>query len=891
MLRAVRYGVVIAILIIAGALGFFSHFFTDLWWFESLGYIRTYLAQFVWLWGVRVGVTVLTAVFLFLNLRITRNQVAAALARWPQVVQWNLTWRNIRRVYLLASLALGILYGMAAGSAWQKIAFFFNRQSFGIVDPIYNNDIGFYVFTLPFHDYVSNLAFGLVLVALATTGAIYLLSGAFSIEGWRVQLRGPARWHLGALLLSLVAIKGWRYALDLYNLLYSARGAVYGAGYTDMHANALAIKILIAVTILVAVSIIVALIGRRTRLIVTGVVALLAASFLVGGVYPTLVQRFIVDPNELERERPYLDNHIRMTRAAFGLDKIVEFDFNPSDTLTREMVEDNRLTFDNIRLWDWRPILSAYRQLQEFRLYYDFVDVDVDRYVVDGDYRQVMIAGRELSAGSLQNPTWINQHMQYTHGYGMVVSPVNEITPEGLPEFFASDIPPHGAIEFHVNRPEIYYGERTDQYVVVNTRTPEFDFPQGDTNATTFYQGTGGVQLSDIFKRITFAVRFGTAKLFLSNDITSQSRIMFYRNIQERVNKIAPFLKYDSDPYLVVADEKLYWIQDAYTTTDRFPYVQPVRGWGNYVRNSVKVVIDAYNGDVNFYALDLNEPILAALQGIYGGLFKPLTQMPEALRSHLRYPEDLFNLQASLYTSYHMTNTQVFYNQEDAWSLPRPTDNQTFEPYYMIMRLPGTDREELVLMLPFTPRGKDNMVAWLAARNDGENYGEMLLYKFPKQNLTFGPAQVEGRINQDSEISQMLTLWNQQGTNVIRGNLLVIPVENTLVYAEPLYLQAEQSQMPELKMVILVHEGRVATGSNLNAALDALLGAQTSRIRTEGMGTVSAAPQGMVAIPAGELQQLKQVYDRAQQRLRTGDWVGYGQAMAEFDKLFTTLGQ
>jgi uncharacterized membrane protein (UPF0182 family) len=891
MLKAVRYGIVIAVLVVAVALGFFSHFFTDIWWFESLGYLSTYLAQFGWLWGVRIGVTLLTTLFLFANLWITRSQVAAAITRWPQIGQANFTWRRIRNGYLLACVALGILYGMAAGSSWQKIAFFLNRQPFGIVDPIYHHDVGFYVFTLPFYDYLNNLAFGLFLVALLATGSIYLLSGAFNIQGFRIQLQGPARWHLGTLLIGIVSLRGWRYALDLYDLLYSTRGAVYGAGYTDLHANALAIKILIVVTVLVALSIIVALIGKKTRLIVSGVVTLLLASFLVGGVYPSLVQRFLVDPNELERERPYLNNHIQMTRAAFGLDEISEFDFDSSDALTRDMVEANRLTFDNIRLWDWRPTLSAYRQLQEFRLYYDFMDVDVDRYVIDGDYRQVMVAARELSADSLQNPTWINQHMQYTHGYGMVISPVNEITQEGLPEFFASDIPPRGVVELQVDRPEIYYGERTNQYVLVNTRTPEFDFPQGDSNATTFYQGTGGVQLTNYFKRIAFAVRFGTTKLLLATDISSQSRIMFYRNIQERVQKIAPFLKYDADPYLVVADKRLYWIQDAYTSTNRFPYVQPVRGWGNYVRNSVKVVIDAYNGDVTFYAVDMNEPILAALQGIYGGLFKPLTQLPEQLRSHLRYPEDLFNLQASLFTTYHMTNTQVFYNQEDAWSLPRPTESQTFEPYYMIMRLPGSNQEEMVLMLPFTPKGKDNMVAWLAARNDQGNYGEMVLYKFPKQTLTFGPAQVEGRINQDSEISQMLTLWNQQGSNVIRGNLLVIPVENTLIYAEPLYLQAEQSQMPELKMVILVHEGRVATGNDLNSALDALLGVQTNRARTGSVGSVAATQQSTVVISANEFQQLMQIYEKAKQRLQAGDLVGYGQAMADFDKKFTALGQ
>lgn len=866
---------------------FFSQFLTDMWWFQALGYWKVFGVQVAWLWGVRAAVGLSAGLFLFANLWLTRKSVARAMFQLPEVFPQNISWRGVRWSYALVSLVLGVLFGAAAGPSWQRIAFFVNRQPFGAVDPIFGRDVGFYVFTLPFLDLVNSLLLSLLALTTLITAAIYLLTGGFKHEGLRLSLAGRARPHLSFLLAGTMGLKAWRYGLDLYHLLYSPRGAVFGATYTDVHANALALRVLMVLAAVLAISIVANLVAKGTQVIVLGLITLAAASLVLGTVYPAAMQKFIVEPNELARETPYIANHVTMTRAAFGLSDISEREFHPTGTLSVPQVQENITTIGNIRLWDWRALLATYGQLQEFRLYYNFHDVDIDRYTIGGVYRQVMLSPRELAVENLQNPTWINQHLQYTHGYGVVASPVNTVTPEGLPEFLAYDIPPRGVPELQVTRPEIYYGEKTNQYIVVNTKTPEFDYPQGDENVTTHYQGQGGVQLANPLRRLAFAARLGTAKLLLSTDITSSSRVMFYRNIHERVRRIAPFLRYDSDPYIVISGGRLYWIQDAYTTTDRYPYSQPVAGWGNYVRNSVKVVIDAYDGDVTFYAMEDNEPLAATLNRTYGGLLRPLESMPSELRSHLRYPEDLFRIQAALYRDYHMTNTQVFYNREDTWALPQEVYGNAqkgVEPYYLIMRLPEERVEELVLMVPFTPARKDNMVAWLAARNDGDAYGKLVLFKFPKQSLTFGPAQIEARIDQDAQISQLLTLWSQKGSDVIRGNMLVIPVADALLYVEPLFLQAEQSRLPELKRVLVAESGRLAMGQTIDEALDVLLGKQIGLSQRASVPSAASRATEVTGV-----RRVAEVFERTEQRMRAGDWQGFGQSMAELKQAIRAL--
>jgi uncharacterized membrane protein (UPF0182 family) len=882
--RTIRWGLVSAVVLVVLIVSVFSVFFTDMWWFQSLGYQRLFTIQIAWLWGVGLGVGLAAALFVLFNLWLTRQSVVQSIADFSEGWAYRFSGRGVPAVFAAISLIVGIIYGVSTAPSWQRFALYLNQQPFGFTDPVFQKDIGFYVFTLPFWESVNYLGLGLVALTLILTGVIYALTGNLRFEGFRVQWSGRAKAHLSLLLSALVGLRAWRYHLDLYNLLYSSRGAVFGAAYTDVHANGLALRVLTILASLVALGILINLVTRQrgSRLIVVSLGLLVVSSIGLGGLYPAAIQKFVVEPNELVREGPYIANHIAMTRAAFGLTDIKAHEIDPEGGVTPAQLAENRATIENVRLWDWRPLLTTYRQLQEFRLYYEFADVDIDRYRIGDRYQQVMLAAREIDVNSLQNPTWINRHLQYTHGYGVVVSPVNRVTPEGLPEFFVSDIPPRGVPEMSVDRPEIYYGELTDQYVVVNSRTPEFDYPRGDENAMAIYQGHGGVQLSNPLRRLAFSIRFGTAKLILSSDIHSESRIMFYRNIHDRVRRLAPFLRYDSDPYIVIANGRLYWMQDAYTTTDRFPYVRPVRGWGSYVRNSVKVTIDAYNGDVRFYLVDPTEPVALALDRVYGGLFRPLDEMPEELRAHIRYPEDFFRLQVSMFSSYHMTNTQVFYNQEDAWAVPNEVYGnrlQPMDPYYAITRLPGEEHDEFVLLIPFTPARKDNMVAWLAARNDGEAYGQLMLYRFPKQSLTFGPAQIEARIDQDPEISQQLTLWSQRGSEVMRGNLLVVPIANTLLFVEPLFLQAEQSRLPELKRVIVAEDNRVVIGETLSQALDMLVGRQPQPAQE---GTAGASPS-IVAVA--------EAFERAERRLKDGDWEGFGEAMAALKRAIKALAE
>lgn len=864
----------------------FSHFFTDMWWFGQLGFAQTFWLRLGWLWAVRLGAAIIAALFIYLNLSLTRRSAAQAMFRMQDRLQ-NISWRAVRWGYALAAIALGVLYGMAAASNWDKIALFINGQSFGIADPIFHKDVGFYVFQMPFYSLVHSLGMGLLIISLIAVGVVYLFTGAFQLEGFRLRLTGSARWHMSILLASILGFKAWGYILNLYNLLSSPTGVVYGATYTNMVANRPALYIMAVLAALIGLAILInAFRPGAARWIVVGLVTLGVSSFLLGSVYPGLVQKVRVDPNQLKLEQPYVGHHIAMTRVAYGLDKVIESDFNPSSELTAAMLNENSGTVKNIRQWDWQALLKVYRQLQEFKNYYRFSDMDIDRYTINGVYTQVMIAPRELYTRGLPTPNWINQHLVYTHGYGVVASPVNRVTAEGMPEYLLSNIPPTGVEELSVTRPEIYYGEIADRfnpYVIVNTNINEFDYPKGDMDVYTEYTGHGGVPLNSPLRRLAFATRYNALGFILNTDIKANSRVMMYRNINERVKRIAPFFAYDDDPYVVIDEGKLYWIIDAYTTSNRFPYAQPrrVQEWGtsiNYIRNSVKVVIDAYNGDVTFYLMDSLEPVAVALLTTYGLPYQTVDNMPEGLKAHLRYPEDMFEIQSYLYTDYHMVDTRVFYNRSDAWEVPSTANNSYIEPYYVIMRLPHESQEELIMLRPYTPLGKENMTAWLAARSDGENYGKLVLYKFPKQSLTYGPAQIEARIDQDGEISQLLTLWGQKGSDVIRGNLLVIPIANSLLYVEPIFLQAEKSQMPELKLVVAVHGAQVAAGSTLDEALERLVG---GRVATSVLKEATSST-GVVSNTAA--RRLNEAYSRLESQLKS-----VSKALSELEKAIQTL--
>ncbi|MBI3303899.1 MAG: UPF0182 family protein, partial [Deltaproteobacteria bacterium] len=629
-------------------------------------------------------------------------------------------------------------------------------------------------------------------------------------------------------------MKAGDYVLQRYALLLSDNGVVFGAAYTDVHVRLPLLMGLVGVSLLAMVLCAANLLFLRIRFLVAAVILVCGAS-LIAWLVPLPFQSYRVKPDELRLESPYIVNNIAATRYGFGLDQISRRPFPAAGTLTPEVVAANEATIHNIRWWDPRPLLETYRQLQEIRLYYDFHDADIDRYTVNGTYQQVLLSGRELNQSRLppEAQTWINLHFKFTHGIGLAMSPVNRFNVEGLPLFYIKDIPPVSPADLPIERPELYYGERASTYVVVGGGTKEFDYPKGQENVYTTYHGRGGVSLGSVWRRALFAWYFGDLKLLISGNVTASSQVLFRRLIQERIRRIAPFLRLDRDPYLTVSNGRLIWLQDAYTVSDMLPYSQKTEPGGiNYIRNAVKVAVDAYDGTPIFYIADPQDPLVRAYQQIFPSLFQPLDQMPGALREHIRYPEDLFLLQTSMYGTYHMTDPEVFYNKEDLWSFPQEHNRGkmvVMEPYYTIMRLPGEAREEFILMLPMVPSNRDNMIAWLAARCDGAHYGEVVEFAFPKEKLVYGPAQIEARIDQDTTISQQLSLWNQLGSRVIRGNLLVIPIEDALLYVEPLYLSAETRELPELKRLIASSGERVVMSQNVDSLLAALFTVETKQ--------------------------------------------------------------
>lgn len=878
--------------------------YTDALWFSEVGQ----LGVFTKLLSAKIILALIAglifAVFVYVNTFLARR----FSPKWQIVyeeevleVVTSILGRMPNLLFLGISLLAGLIAGIAAFEKGDLLLRYLDGVAFGIKDPVFSRDLGFYFFTLPFYESVYRYLMPLLVVSLIMTALAYVAEGGITIRLRRFGISVASQFQAHALiLLTLIfALKAGGYRLLSYELLYSPRGAAFGASFTDVNAQLPVLNILVYISAVTALLFIVGVVYRNWWTPLIGIILLLGVSVVGGNIYPAVVQRYRVSPNELGRERLYIQRNIDFTRKAYGVDEVKEQAFPVEEQLTLQDLEDNEATIQNIRLWDWRPLLKTYSQLQEIRTYYQFRDVDVDRYFVDGEYRQVMLSARELSREQLapQARTWVNEHLVFTHGYGVVLSPVNEISEEGLPKLLVKDIPP-ASEHFEFERPEIYFGEATDDFVLVKSRQREFDFPMGDENQYTTYEGSGGIRLSSSLRKAAFAWRFGSLQLFLSEAITPQTRIMFNRQIRERVRKIAPFLSYDRDPYMVVADGRLHWVIDAYTVSDRYPYSEPFQGGQNYIRNSVKVVVDAYNGTVRLYVMDDKDPVLKTYRKIFPNLFTPLAKMPESLKSHLRYPEDLFIIQARIYAKYHMKDPSVFYNREDLWSFPQEifeSSRQEMDPYYLITRLPGEDLDKFLLFLPFTPFNKNNMIAWLSASSDFPDYGRLLVFKFPKQKLVFGPMQIETRIEQDAEISQQLSLWRQRGSQVIRGNLLVIPVKDSLLYVEPLYLQAEESQFPELKRVLVVHRTKIAMEENLEKALAVVFGQEDATPPIEAVAETPPAETGAETPPPAdetELQSLareaSESFERAQEHQQKGDWAAYGE---ELEKLEEILGR
>jgi len=899
--------------------------YTEWAWFDTLGLASLLWRRLLSTWLLFLLAWLLATAVLAANWVLARRRAGGNQMSIP----WLRQQRTGSQVYAmpttrtlagrttdvtLAALAaiFGLFFALPARASWLTALGSLYATPFGQTDPILGRDIGFYIFRLPWLDFLQGWFLWLILFALAGAALVYL--GSYSAQRLNAQVeivgaRGPwlrlpprADRHLlilGALALALFA---WGYQLDIPRLLYNTTGAAYGASYVDVQVRLPALNLLTIIAVGGALVLLASMVVRVRWLPYAVVGVWLLTAFLGGSAIPSLLQRFVVIPNELAREREYIAHTIQLTRAAYGFDDAIAADYDVATEPVPLDLAAEEATISNIRLWDYRPLLRTYGQLQEIRLYYAFSDVDVDRYQVAGDYREVTLAARELATEELPETaqTWVNRHLVYTHGVGAVVSPVNQVVEEGLPDLWLRDIPPDARYpELALSRYEIYYGELTDDYAVVNTDVQELDFPSGDENVYTNYEGSGGVVLDSLLKRLAYALRLGSSQVLVSSAINSDSQLLWRRAIDTRVETLAPFLRYDPDPYTVILDGRLVWMLDAYTATSRYPYSDPSDtsfGRLNYIRNSVKITVDAYDGTVTFYLVDPTDPIAATYAAIFPKLFHPVNEMPEGLVAHWRYPEGLFRIQASKLQTFHMVDPQVFYNQEDLWNWPEELasgEQVPVEPYYVIMKLPDEAQAEFVLMLPFTPSNKQNMIAWFYARNDGESYGELGVYNFPKQRLVYGPMQVESRINQDPQISAQLSLWNQQGSQVIRGNLLVIPMDNTILYVEPLYLQAETSQLPELRRVIVVYGNRIAMEETLAAGLARVMGAGPLDAGTDTGEEKPIDGEGQPATIEGDVAELARQadgrYQAAQECLQASDWRCYGEEMDALEQVLEAL--
>ncbi len=871
--------------------------YIDSLWFREVGFLPVFAKILFSRIGLGAAQGLVFFAALYPNLRAAaRYRPGGGWSPWPDLQELPIP--VLGRLVLIASAIIAVVSGMRGSALWEKALLFSNAVPFNRKDPLFGIDLGYYVFRLPLWSSIQGTLFGLTIFTIVATFGLYLYRHGIRITARGVVVESQPRIHLILLIAAAFFLLAWGYRIDQYELLYSQRGAVFGAVYADIYGRLPILRLQFFVA--VSGGLVLAVVAFRRGLLfpLGAVVGVYLVGALAGGIYPDLLHRFKVVPNEIAVETPYIQRNIQHTRYAFGLNQIESREFPAETSLSSADLQRNRQTTDNVRLWDHRPLLVTYRQLQQIRTYYDFVDVDNDRYWINGEYRQVMISPRELSYRNLPSRNWINEHLTFTHGFGVILGPVSRISREGLPEFFIRDIPPVSTTDMAVKRPEVYYGEIPNEYVFVRTRALELDYPSGEKNVYAAYQGSGGVPVRSFLRTLAFAAYFRSMKILLTDSITPDSRVMFHREVRERVERVTPFLRYDDDPYLVITREgRLVWILDGYTTTDRIPYSQPLREVGNYIRNAVKATVDAYDGSLRFYISDPEDPLIRAYARIFPGVFRPLAEMPEDLRTHLRYPPGMFRIQAQLYATYHMQEPQILYNREDMWNIPQK-GGRDMEPYYTIMKLPGESKEEFILMIPYTPARRDNLSAWLAARSDGEHYGKLVAFVFPKQKVVFGPRQIESRIDQDPFISQQLTLWGQRGSEVIRGSLMVIPIEQSLLYVEPLYLAAsEAGSLPELRRVIVAYGNRLVMEPNLEAALQTLMaeaGTTAGRPEAQVAGAPGLRPVEPKASNRDESRKAAQAleeFQRAQSFLREGRWAEYGEAIRQLERTLHELSQ
>lgn len=885
----------LGVMIVAMSIPSMVSLLVDWYWYQAVQFESVFVARLSTklLLGLTVGV--FSGAFFYINLWYAQRGVVPEpmlVSLNPQAPKTDIS-KAMKRMTLPISLVMAFLVGLSASNAWLTLLRYYHRTEFGITDPVYGRDIGYYIFTLPAVSGFVGIVVALALISLFMTLPIYAMRKDILIVKNGVTIEPSAGTHIALLIATMfVATAANIWFVRLPALLYSETGPLFGASFTDLSIRGPALRVSAGIAITGALLVLFgAKKGKLARFTFIALALYVVGSGAGTALLPAAVQKFVVVPNELMKEKAQIGYHIAATQHAWGLDEVITRDITGEASLDLADIQANSGTIDNVRLWDRGPILQTFGQLQEIRTYYDFISVDDDRYWIDGQYRQVLLSPRELNTQSLPTRTFVNERLTFTHGMGLTLSPVNQVTEEGLPVLFIKNLPPSSVVSLKVTRPGIYYGELSSDYVFVNTKQAEFDYPADSGNATTVYDGTGGVLINSFFRRLILAIELRSKDLLFSSLITSDSKVLFHRNIAARAARALPFLTWDSDPYMVIADDgKLKWILDAYTSTNRYPYSQPLSNGINYMRNSVKVVIDAYDGSIDAYVV-APEPIQQTYAKIFPDIFQPLESMPEDLRKHIRYPEDLFRAQTGLYTIFHMEEPEIFYHREDQWQIPvlaRGEGQRERFLRHIIMKLPGEEKEEFIVMTPFTPRQKDNLAAWMVARSDGEQYGQLVVYRFPRQSLVFGPAQIVNRINQNTDISRQVSLWDQRGSEVIRGNLLVIPIEESLIFVQALYLRAEGGRIPELKRVIVAYRNQVVMEETLGEALSVLFGGRVEtdaaiRQQLDDAEPVTTATRESLA------EQLQTHYTAAVAAQRSGDWAIYGQEIQEVGRLIRAL--
>jgi uncharacterized protein len=867
-------------------------------WMKQLGYTGIFWTLLSVQWAMFCSAFVFAFLYLWFNFRqAARNSATGGVdsAERPAVfasvadvrqIGVDISARALTLAIVLASAVIALFFAMGFHGQWDTYLRFRYGGSFGVPDPLFGVDAGFYLFHLPFYELLQTTLMLLTVLALAGAVLIYAFFGLLRIGGaGKIGASPKATSHLSILLLILVANWGWGLYLDHYNLVYSTLGIVYGAGYAADHVTRIALWIMIGISAVACALLAFNFSRPRFGALIAGSAIYVALYVIAVLLVPDLFEKFVVQPSELALETPYLKRYIAFTRKAYQLDAVQETSYPALADLTPEILARNKDTIQNIRLWDARPLLQTYQQTQAIRLYYQFYNISTDRYHLADGFHQVMLATRELAPElPAQAQTWVNQYLQFTHGYGAVMNFVSRTVGGGFPRYLLENVPTESAYGLNITQPSIYYGETMPGYRIVATGIKEFDYPKGNDNVYSSYKGKGGIPLDSIWKRSLFAWTQGDINILLTSYLGPESRIQIWRDVRERVARVAPFLRLDADPYPVLSDGRMYWIQDAYTDSNQFPYSAPHEvGFGeslNYIRNSVKTVVDMYDGTVDFYVMDPRDPVLAVYRRAFPGTFKDLSQLSPDLHRHLRYPEDLFALQADQYKEFHMTDPQVFYNREDLWVAPAEEYAgrvQPMRPYYILMKLPGSDELQYLLMTPFTPQNRDNMISWMAAKSDFPDYGKILFYQLPKQKLVYGPTQIEAMIDQNTTISQQLTLWDQRGSRVIRGTLIVTPIENSFLYVVPVYLTAEGTSFPQLKRVIVVAGNKVVMEPTLDEALDGLFGAQQP----------AAGSRQPPATRQPALEQAKTQFDEARKAMQQGDWVKFGTAMEALGQQLT----